>query len=77
MTMARMSNRHAAILDSLGGHGKVASVLGLKEDTVKKWALRGIPARHWHRVMALKPSLTADYLARTKPVGVQAKKGRP
>ena len=67
-------NRHAAILDELGGRLTVANLLGLSDEAVKKWYVRGIPARHWHRVLALSPELTADYLSRTKPVGVQSRK---
>lgn len=64
-------NRHAAILERLGGHKRVASLLRLPENTVGKWRSRGIPARHWHRILALSPDLTAEYLDRTKPKGVQ------
>lgn len=64
-------NRHAAILDRLGGHQRVASLLGLNVNSVGKWRSRGIPARHWHRIIALSPGLTPDYLDRTKPRGVQ------
>lgn len=60
-------NRHAAILDRLGGHKRVASLFGLKVNSVGKWRERGIPARHWHRIMALYPGITAEYLDRTKP----------
>jgi hypothetical protein len=66
-------NRHAAILDGLGGRQYLANVLGLEVETVKKWYARGIPARHWHRILALSPELTADYLDRTKPRGVQSR----
>jgi len=72
--MAVTMSRHAAILDSLGGHQRVASLLGLKPDTVFKWRERGIPYRHWHRMLALRPDLTADYLDRTKPKGVQSRR---
>jgi len=71
--MATKMSRHAAILDSLGGHQRVASLLGLKVDTVGKWRERGIPYRHWHRVIALDPGLTPEFLDRTKPVGVQSR----
>jgi hypothetical protein len=66
-------SRHSAILDSLGGHVRVASLLGLRENTVSKWRRRGIPFRHWHRVIALDPTLTPEYLDRTKPRGVQSR----
>jgi DNA-binding transcriptional regulator YdaS (Cro superfamily) len=66
-----LMNRHAKILDGLGGHTRVASLLGMKENTVSKWARRGIPARHWHRIIALEPELTPEYLDRTKPRGSQ------
>lgn len=65
-------NRHRAIIDGLGGVQRVATVLRLKEDTVRKWLIRGIPSKHWHRLIALAPNLTAEYLDRTKPVRVQA-----
>jgi hypothetical protein len=67
-------NRHSAIIDGLGGTQRVASLLRLKEDTVRKWHERGIPSRHWHRLIALSPRLTAEYLERTKPRGVQARR---
>ena len=51
----------------LGGSARVASLLGMKENTVSKWKRRGIPAQHWHRVIALSPELTPEYLERTKP----------
>ena len=66
-----MSNRHARIVEALGGSSRVASLLGLKENTVSKWKARGIPAHHWHRVIALSPDLTPEYLERTKPQGAQ------
>lgn len=69
-------NRHAGIIENLGGTHRLASLLRLKVDTVRKWQERGIPSRHWHRIMALAPELTAEYLDRTKPQGVQARNGR-
>jgi hypothetical protein len=65
--------RHAGIIDNLGGTQRVASLLRLKADTVRKWGERGIPSKHWHRIIALLPELTAEYLDRTKPVGVQSR----
>ena len=62
-----MTNRHARIVEALGGSTRVASLLGLKENTVSKWKARGIPAHHWHRVIALDPALTPELLDRTKP----------
>ncbi len=64
-------NRHAAILNSLGGREYVANLFGLKSEAVKKWYVRGIPYRHWHRIIALDPELTPEYLDRTKPRYVQ------
>lgn len=69
-------NRHSALLEALGGTQRVASLLQLQADTVRKWHVRGIPARHWHRIIALRPSLTPEYLERTKPQGVQARRCR-
>lgn len=69
-----MSNRHAALLDKLGGPDRVASLLGLGEYAVRKWLQRGIPSRHWHRIAALSPDVTPEYLDKTKPWGAQAKK---
>jgi hypothetical protein len=66
-------NRHAAVIEDLGGTHRLASLLRLKVDTVRKWQERGIPFRHWHRVIALDPTLTPEYLDRTKPRGVQAR----
>lgn len=66
-------NRHAAILEQLGGRLTVANLLGLRDEAVKKWYQRGIPSRHWHRIIALDPDLTPEYLSRTKPVGVQSR----
>jgi hypothetical protein len=43
----------------------------MKENTVSKWRRRGIPARHWHRILALAPDLTPEYLDRTKPKAPQ------
>jgi hypothetical protein len=59
---AASMNQHARILRSLGGHKRVASLFGMPENTVGKWRRRGIPAQHWHRIIAL---------ARTKPRGAQ------
>jgi hypothetical protein len=64
-------NSHARILHNLGGHKRVASLFGMPENTVSKWRRRGIPARHWHRIIALAPGLTPEYLDRTKPRGSQ------
>jgi DNA-binding transcriptional regulator YdaS (Cro superfamily) len=66
-----MSNRHARIVETLGGSTRVAGLLGLKENTVSKWKRRGIPSHHWHRVIALAPDLTPELLDRTKPRGAQ------
>jgi hypothetical protein len=66
-----LMNRHARILDGLGGATRVAMLLRMKENTVSKWRRRGIPAQHWHRIIALAPELTPEYLDRTKPRGVQ------
>jgi hypothetical protein len=66
-------NRHAGIIEDLGGTHRVASLLRLKADTVRKWQTRGIPSKHWHRIVALLPQLTAEYLDRTKPHGAQAR----
>lgn len=72
----RIVNRHAGIIDGLGGVQRLASLLRLKVDTVRKWQTRGIPSKHWHRIQALSPSLTPEYLDRTKPLGVQSKRRR-
>lgn len=66
-----LMNRHARILEALGGHKRVASLFGMHENTVSKWRVRGIPARHWHRIVALEPAITPEYLDRTKPRGAQ------
>lgn len=71
-----MQPRHMAIIDGLGGHKRVASLLGLKANSVWRWYERGIPAKHWHKIIALSPGLTADHLDITKPVGVQARPKR-
>lgn len=68
------ANRHAKIIQSLGGHQTVAGLLRMKENTVSKWLVRGIPAIHWHRIIALDPDITAEYLDRTKPRGVQSRR---
>lgn len=60
-------NRHARILADLGGHKRVASLFGMPENSVAKWRVRGIPARHWHRIIALTPGLTPELLDKTKP----------
>ena len=52
----------------------MATLLGLKPNTVCKWLIRGIPAKHWHRVIALAPTLTPEHLERTKPLGVQSRR---
>jgi hypothetical protein len=51
----------------------VAGLLGLKENTVSKWKVRGIPSQYWHRVIALAPYLTPEFLDRTKPRGIQSR----
>lgn len=67
-------NRHAGIIEGLGGVQRLASLLQLNYDTVRKWQTRGIPSAHWHRVIALNPRLTPEFLDRTKPRGVQARR---
>lgn len=52
----------------------MAGLLRLKENTVSKWLRRGIPALHWHRIAALDPDISVEYLARTKPLGVQSRR---
>ena len=69
-------NRHAAILNALGGREYVANLFGLQSEAVKKWYSRGIPYRHWHRIIALNPELTPEYLDRTKPRYVQRRNGK-
>lgn len=73
MDYGNVTNRHAAILKRLGGHKRVASLFGLKMNTVGKWRHRGIPSKHWHRFVALSPDLTPEMLERTKP---RARNGR-
>ena len=70
------ANRHAKILDDLGGYQRVAGLLRMRENTVSKWRVRGIPASHWHRIAAIAPEITPEYLARTRPRGVQSRNGR-
>ena len=67
-------NRHAALIRQLGGPRTLADILGVEIEAAKKWPLRGIPSRHWHKIIALAPEITADYLSRTKPKGVQSKR---
>lgn len=67
-------NRHAVLIERLGGAAYLASVLGINVAAVQKWPVRGIPARHWHRIVAISPGTTPEWLARTKPVGVQSRK---
>ena len=62
------------IIDGLGEAQRVASLLRLKEDTVRKWH----EPRHSVQALAsadrtVSPNLTAEYLDRTKPRGVQAR----
>ena len=59
--------RHGRFLNDLGGKTALATVLGLRAETVKSWYKRGIPAKFWHRIAALNPRLTPEELARTKP----------
>ena len=54
----------------------MAGLLRMRENTVSKWRVRGIPASHWHRIAAIAPEITPEYLARTKPRGVQSRNGR-
>ena len=67
--------RHAAILQQLGGYQVVADTLGLQRNTVGRWRERGIPYRYWHYIIEMMPGLTAAQLERTKPTGVQARRG--
>jgi hypothetical protein len=69
-------NRHAVLIERLGGATELAMILGINVAAVHKWPLRGIPAKHWHKIMALDPSVSAMWLERTKPRGVQAKPRR-
>jgi hypothetical protein len=71
-------NYHATVIRTLGGRAVVADALGLNRESVKSWSdpQRGIPARHWHRVVELAqgriPGLTVAALAQTKPSVAQA-----
>ena len=62
-----MMNRHARILEDLGGYKRVASLFGMKENSVAKWRARGIPSQHWHRILAVAHDLTLEDLAHGKP----------
>lgn len=64
----RMSNRHRAVLDGIGGVERTASLLGLTHHAVRQWYYRGIPPRYWHRVAALSPDVTPEYLDLSKPI---------
>lgn len=57
---------HALIINRLGGVLRVASLLQADDQAAYKWYKRGIPSKHWHRITALCPDITAEYLARTK-----------
>lgn len=69
-------NRHAVLIERLGGAAYLASILGINVAAVHKWPIRGIPARHWHRIVAISPGTTAEWLSRTKPVGAQRRNGK-
>jgi hypothetical protein len=60
-------HQHRIVIDRLGGYATVANLLNVEPETSKKWLYRGIPSRHWHRIAALLPDITAEYLDRTRP----------
>ena len=68
--------RPGAILTPLGERKSVPNLFAQQSEPVKKWYGRGIPYRHWHRIIALNPELTPEYLDRTKPRFVQRRNGK-
>lgn len=45
--------RHKSLIKALGGYRSVAKFIKCDPTTVHKWQHRGIPARHWVRLMRL------------------------
>lgn len=72
--MSDVDEFHSSLIRALGGKAKLARALGLEDDVLTKWHVRGIPSRYWHEVIEIAASLdepiavTAADLARTKPV---------
>lgn len=52
--MAILAGMEASqLIDALGGNAVVARELGAQPRAVWRWRERGIPARYWHRIVAL------------------------
>lgn len=62
---------HADVIRQLGGTTRLAAEMGLTKNVLSKWAVRGIPSRHWLKIAELATAsgmaLTAADLDRTKP----------
>lgn len=71
--MSDAVNLHQQVIQALGGKAKLAAMLDLDRHALSKWHTRGIPSRHWHKVISLAaakaPSLklTAEELDKAKP----------
>jgi YdaS antitoxin of YdaST toxin-antitoxin system len=48
-----MSLTPTSAIDALGGTGAVAEALGVPNNTVSTWRIRGIPARRWPSLVRL------------------------
>lgn len=49
----RLAMNHRQIVNALGGYRIIASDLGLSPVAVWRWQQRGIPAKHWPRVIEM------------------------
>lgn len=44
---------HADVIRRLGGTTKIAKAIGLTKSVLTKWPVRGIPSRHWLRIIEM------------------------
>lgn len=67
---------HYEVIAAFGGPRPLAAAIGIDPALSTHWVQRGIPAKHWHKVVnvavARIPTLTIDDLERTKPTKVTA-----
>ena len=69
---------HNTLIRALGGKARLAAMLGVDRALLTKWHVRGIPARYWHRIIALAQQLdppievTPDDLEQSKGQQVAA-----
>jgi hypothetical protein len=61
---------HLEVIAAFGGIRPLAEAIGVEPKQAIHWGRRGIPAKHWHKVVKVAPDalgVTVDDLERTKP----------